>query len=233
MRRVDAAVYVSQRSLQQRYPVRPGIPSLARSNVELPPTAFAVRRDYSLHDPARLVAIGSHEQLYKGHDLLIQATRDLRTLGHAVELHLIGNGRQHKSLQDLASNLLPEGGVTFHGHLGDVDRIRQLLDECDLYVQPSRTEGLPRALVEAMARSMPCIGSTAGAIPELLDRAALFDVDNLEDLTARLSTHLNSADARTTQGKRNHGEARTIAELSAPSRYGDFLAALTRGGSSS
>jgi glycosyltransferase involved in cell wall biosynthesis len=46
--------------------------------------------------------------------------------------------------------------------------VRRELDQADLFVLPSYQEGLPRAMIEGMARALPCIGSTAGGIPELL-----------------------------------------------------------------
>jgi len=47
------------------------------------------------------------------------------------------------------------------------------LDDVDIYIQPSRQEGLPRALIEAMSRGCPAVGSTAGGIPELLSPECL------------------------------------------------------------
>lgn len=228
MRQVDAGVYVSQSALQARYPVRRGVPTLARSNVELPDSAFTRRQDLSLRSPVRLIAIGSHEQRYKGHDLLIRAVHHLRRRGYPAQLHLVGGGRHHQELQDLAAELLPADSVVFHGHLNDVGQVRRIIDSSDIYVHPSRTEGLPRALVEAMARSTPCIGSTAGAIPELLDSSVLFDVDDLPALVALLQSMVESPDLRQRQALQNYERATTIARLSQPGRYGDFLMAVTR-----
>ena len=47
------------------------------------------------------------------------------------------------------------------------------LDRMDLYLQPSRQEGLPRALIEAMSRGLPAIGSTIAGIHELLEKECL------------------------------------------------------------
>jgi glycosyltransferase involved in cell wall biosynthesis len=58
--------------------------------------------------------------------------------------------------------------VAFRGHLPFGAAVRRELDGADLFVLPSRQEGLPRALLEAMARALPAIGSTVGGIPELL-----------------------------------------------------------------
>ena len=52
--------------------------------------------------------------------------------------------------------------------------IFQYLDNIDIYIQPSKTEGLPRALVEAMSRGCPSLGSRTGGIPQLLDKEFTF-----------------------------------------------------------
>ena len=61
-----------------------------------------------------------------------------------------------------------EDRVDFQGQLPGGSTVWQRLDASDLFVLPSKTEGLPRAMIEAMARGLPCLGSTAGGFPELL-----------------------------------------------------------------
>jgi glycosyltransferase involved in cell wall biosynthesis len=63
--------------------------------------------------------------------------------------------------------------IQFRGQLTAGAAVRAELDCADVFVLPSFQEGLPRAMVEAMARALPCIGSTVGGIPELLSADAL------------------------------------------------------------
>ena len=54
------------------------------------------------------------------------------------------------------------------------EKIFDWLDSIDIYVQPSRQEGMPRALIEAMSRGVPAFGANTGGIPELLSDQYLF-----------------------------------------------------------
>lgn len=219
----DAVVYVSQHYLQRVYPPHPDGLQLARSNVQLTEDSFATHQR-SLDGAAfRLISIGSQDQMYKGHDLLIRALPLLRQSGRSVELHLVGDGRCHATLRRLAAQLVVEDQVIFHGHVGDVAQVRALLDSCDLYVQPSRTEGVPRALIEAMARQLPCVGSGAGGIPELLDDDCIFPVDDLDALVDRIAMVCDVPGTARRQGEANQDRARSIERLASMDRLAGFI----------
>ena len=66
-----------------------------------------------------------------------------------------------------------EVNVKFVGTLKH-DAIFQFLDEIDVYIHPSKTEGLPRAIVEAFSRGLPTLGAKSGGIPELIGKEYLF-----------------------------------------------------------
>jgi glycosyltransferase involved in cell wall biosynthesis len=55
------------------------------------------------------------------------------------------------------------------GHVADPSEVQAAYDAADIFCLPSRSEGLPRAMVEALAAGLPSVGSAAGGIPELLN----------------------------------------------------------------
>jgi phosphatidylinositol alpha-1,6-mannosyltransferase len=161
-----AGRYVTEVALQRAYPLAAGVPEHHYSNVKLDEAAFTGPR---VSRPIRrLIAVGSQDQLYKGHDDLITAVALLARRGLDLELDLVGDGRFSRQLRDLAADSGVGDRVRFLGRVNDRTELHRLLDAADLFCMPSRTEGLPRALIEAMARGLPAVGTHVGGIPELL-----------------------------------------------------------------
>ncbi|MDI3195998.1 glycosyltransferase family 4 protein [Pseudarthrobacter sp. AL07] len=227
--RVDGAIYVSEQTLQKRYPVHSDAPSLIRSGLSV--TRETLASEAKIPDLRRqsttIVAVGTHDQMYKGHDLLLEAVALLRARGNQVKLDLIGGGSKHKTLVGLARELEIEGHVRFLGHVKSPDQVRKVLDSADLFAMPSRTEGVPRALIEAMARGLPCIGSNIGGIPELLPVECLFTSGSVEELTELLHKTIHDDQWLTEQGARNLDRAREICESLDPRRVSDFFTLIT------
>jgi glycosyltransferase involved in cell wall biosynthesis len=165
-----AAAYVTQYALQRRYPPAPSSFSTYYSSVQLPEAAFALapRPAGSEKSTIRLIFVGTLAQLYKAPDVLIEAFARCVQQGLDVELVLLGDGKHRAQLEAKAAALGLGKRVRFLGRLPAGEAVRKELDRADCFVLPSHQEGLPRAMLEAMARGLPCIGSTVGGIPELL-----------------------------------------------------------------
>jgi glycosyltransferase involved in cell wall biosynthesis len=95
---------------------------------------------------------------------------------------MVGAGRYLPEMKTLAGKLGIADRVEFRGELPSGRPVFDFLDSIDLFVMPSRAEGLPRALVEAMSRGCPCIASAVGGIPELLAADDLVPAGSPEEL---------------------------------------------------
>lgn len=166
----SAATYVTEHALQRRYPPAESAFSTFYSDVELPDSAFVAfpRLPRQGSRTFTLVIVGTLAQLYKAPDVLIDAVAACVLEGLDLKLILVGDGKHRTELEARAATLGLGERVCFRGQLTAGDDVRKQLDQADLFVLPSHQEGLPRAMVEAMARGLPCIGSTVGGIPELL-----------------------------------------------------------------
>lgn len=105
---------------------------------------------------------------YKGLDVLLDAMKLLSDRGTEIpHLVIAGDGKEMENLQRQATNLGLAGKVTFCGAVFG-DRKHWLLRNCGFFLQPSRAEGMPLTLLEAMAHGKPVIGTKISGISELV-----------------------------------------------------------------
>jgi len=100
----------------------------------------------------------------KGYSYLIDAFTEVKQTIPDAELIFIGDGRLRDELVQQAKNTPYSKSIHF---LGRRDDITELLKGFDAFVLPSVAEGMPRALLEAMASGLPCIATDVGGIPEI------------------------------------------------------------------
>ncbi|MPY68378.1 glycosyltransferase family 4 protein [Deinococcus sp. SDU3-2] len=223
----SASLYVTRRALQEAYPSRPGTPVFGVSDVRLPPEAYASARVYS-GPGLRAVMVGSLQHWYKGPDIAIRALAQLRAQGLPVTLRIVGQGLKRPECEALARELGVEHACTFVGQRPTPEAVRRDLAQADLFVMPSRTEGLPRALVEAMAQGLPAVGSRVSGIPELLPEDALVTPGSAEEFAEVWGAWARDPVRLTAGSQRNFAEARTYAEPILSAERGDFLKAVRR-----
>lgn len=211
-RQAAVAAYVTAHMLQRRYPPGPRADAASYSDVQLEGMTAQRPREYDGKGPARLVIVGSLAHLYKAQDVLLEALALCRRDRRDVRLSLVGDGPYRGRLQDQAAALGLQQHVQFLGQLTGAAAICAELDKADLFVLPSRQEGLPRAMIEAMARGLPCIGSTVGGFPELLPPEDMVPPDDAPALAAKLGEVLGDPQRMSRMSQRNLNVAQSYRE---------------------
>ena len=219
-----AASYVTEYALQRRYPPARDAFATHYSDVELPDRAFVTvpRSPRQQMGPFTLVCVGTLGQLYKAQDVLINAVKLSINEGLDLKLILVGDGKHREELQIQTKNLGLEERVCFRGWLTAGDSVRQELDRADLFVLPSHQEGLPRAMIEAMARGLPCIGSRVGGIPELLPSEDMVPAGDVAALAGKIREVVTNSERMARMSVRNLEKAKSYREETLCKRRNEF-----------
>lgn len=129
----------------------------------------------------------------KGVDLLLQAVKTIPT----IKLMIIGSGSDEDQFQSLAKSLGINERVQWIQPVNE-NELPAYLHQMDVLLLPSRTtpgwkEQLGRVVIEAMAVGVPVIGSSSGAIPEVIgDAGMIFKEDDVDDLRMKIQQLINS-----------------------------------------
>ncbi len=189
----ECASYVSE-FVQRLYPTGNGR-EWVFSGVKLTDGSFGrprQRADFG-ESPLRIISVGRIER-EKGHHVAVEAVALLARRNVPVRLSLVGPGSQIEPLRQLANHLGIADRVQLLGLVPPGDRLQALLRDNHLFVLPSLTEGMPRALLEAMATGLPAIGSSVGGVVEILDPDALVPPNYPQALADRIATLARSPD---------------------------------------
>lgn len=178
-------VYVTDKFLQNRYPCKGK--SIGASNVcisETPDEVLKNRLNKIESNDSKVITLATAAGIdnpVKGHRYVIEALRFLNTGAVKYHYYLLGGGSD-----TYLKSIAQKNGVTeyvhFVGQLSQENVIEFLRDKIDIYVQPSKQEGLPRALIEAMSQGCPAIGSKVAGIPELLDSNCIFKKGSVKEI---------------------------------------------------
>lgn len=134
----------------------------------------------------------------KGIDDLLRAVALLGEQGLAVRVEILGDGPLRAELEALAESLGVADRVNFAGFVPHGPQLISALDDSDAFVLPSRSEGLPHSVVEAMARGLPVVATAVGGLPAFLrdGNGVLVPVGDPPALASGVSQVLRDPDLR-------------------------------------
>jgi len=181
-------------------PRDPEVRARLRAELHLPPEAVVC------FTAARLTAI-------KGYDYQLDAIARLSKEGAAANLHFVwaGDGDQRAALASEIKRRGLDGRVHLLGHRWDV---ADWYDAADIFVLPSDVEGMPLAIMEAMAKGLPVVATAISGIPEELGHTGKLLPDGqtararlVSDLTDTLTQWAGDAALRAQLGAGARGRA--------------------------
>jgi glycosyltransferase involved in cell wall biosynthesis len=147
-----------------------------------------VKNQLGLDEKIRIIGTIGSLVIEKGHIYLLEAARQILDVVKDLKFLIIGDGPLRKALEEKSEELGIKKDIIFMGQRKDIP---ELLMAMDVFVLPSIKEGLPIALLEAMASKRPVIATRIGAIPNVIENEDIGVLVEPEDITGLRDAIMN------------------------------------------
>jgi glycosyltransferase involved in cell wall biosynthesis len=207
-------VYVTKSFLQQRYPSYGASTNISNVVIDDFPISVLIEHQAILKKQKsrlKLGMIGNIETRYKGYEVVFKALSKIKDQIPDFVLLLVGGGKSNW-INNLAEKHGLLSNVEIIGVLSSGECIYSFLDTLDLYIHPSLTEGLPRAMIEAMSRGCPVLSSNAGGIPELIKTSYQHKAGDYDQLAIQLNKSLNDKEALVSMAQENFKKSKEYSQ---------------------
>jgi len=165
----DAIVVMSQEQMRHFARWRTKLRVVPNATVDLEPPGDSGEglrvRDRVRGLPHPVIGVVGRLSPEKGVDVFLEACALLATRRPAFSVVIAGDGPERQRLEGLCRRLSLERRVVFLSHVRDVGAV---YGQLDLLVLPSRSEGLPNALLEGLQTEVPIVATRVGGIPDVI-----------------------------------------------------------------
>lgn len=190
-KKADGISCVTEKYLQQRYfSLKKDAFYSYYSSINLTADFYFSAREFPQKDMYTIAHVSSPIALdnRKGYVEIIKALSILKNKGLPVKIKFAGGGDQ-KAIdyyKTFAKNLGLSDRIEFVGLLSQ-DELRSFLIDADLLALPTKAEGLPRVIIEAMAVGLPCVSTNVSGNPELLQEEFLLDYSDVDGFANKIT----------------------------------------------
>lgn len=180
--------YVTRLNLPDIYPAGDGAVVEYYSSVELNKDFYFENRGFPLKRPFRIIHVANNitPSDSKGNVIALRVVKELVNKGFDVSIVFVGERMVPHLLDDIVNSFDLVERVKFVKRKTK-NELRNLLIDSDLLLFPSRSEGLPRTVIEANAVSLPCVASDVGGIRELIADEVIFDVEDYQGMANKVA----------------------------------------------
>jgi len=145
-----------------------------------------LRTKYGINKDSKVIGAVGRLCIEKGHADLLETVQQIIKVVNNIEVLIAGDGPLFEHLKERSVELGIERNIKF---LGNCNRIPELLSIMDIFVLPSRIEGLPLALLEAMASGRIVVASAVGGVPSVIEdevNGFIYPSGDVEALTQKI-----------------------------------------------